>query len=85
MADNPLNLDSPREWYGMWWIPNEPETKVPGVLRYNLDNGLVLSLIEDFENKILVFQSNSSLPYHSLLASCRDDQDLIMESGFLFQ
>jgi hypothetical protein len=65
MANNPLNLDSPREWYETWWVSSEPEKKVPGVLRYNLDDGLILSLIRGSENKILVFQSNLSLSYHS--------------------
>jgi hypothetical protein len=34
MADDPLNLDAPGEWAGLWWLPGASQDKVPGVLRF---------------------------------------------------
>lgn len=49
MANDPLNLDTSAEWSGFWWLPDDPEYQVPGVLRYEPKDGLVLSLIGTFE------------------------------------
>lgn len=53
MATNdPLNLDGGGEWAGLWWLPDNPDEHVPGVLRYDPDGGLSLSLIGTFEDRI---------------------------------
>lgn len=51
MADAP-RLDKPAEWTGHWWLPEDPERAVPGVLRYEPGEGLRLALIGGFENRI---------------------------------
>jgi hypothetical protein len=52
MANDPLNLDESAEWAGLWWLPDAPDEQVPGVLRYEPEDGLVLSLIGAFEDRI---------------------------------
>lgn len=46
-------LDKPAEWTGHWWLPDDPERTVPGVLRYQPGEGLLLSLIGGFEDRIM--------------------------------
>lgn len=53
MASDPLNLDESGEWSGIWWLPGAPDEKVPGVLRYDSESGLSLSLIGAFENRVI--------------------------------
>ncbi len=53
MADDPLNLDEAGEWAGLWWLPEDPDEQVPGVLRYDPEGGLSLSLIGAFEDRIM--------------------------------
>jgi hypothetical protein len=53
MADDVLNLDESAEWSGLWWLPDAPDEKVPGVLRYEPGDGPVLSLIGAFEDRIM--------------------------------
>lgn len=53
MAIGPLNLDEPGEWAGLWWLPTAPDAQVPGVLRYDPEGALVLSLIGTFEDRIM--------------------------------
>ncbi|MDJ0356044.1 HEPN domain-containing protein [Paenarthrobacter sp. PH39-S1] len=50
---DPLNLDEVGEWAGLWWLPDAPGEQIPGVLRYEPDNGLTLSLIGAFEDRIM--------------------------------
>lgn len=45
-------LDLPAEWTGHWWLPEDPENPAPGVLRYEPDEGLQLSLIGGFEDRV---------------------------------
>jgi hypothetical protein len=52
MANEPLNLDKAGEWAGLWWLPDDPDEQVPGVLRYDPEGGLSLSLIGAFEDRI---------------------------------
>ncbi|QEU93320.1 HEPN domain-containing protein [Streptomyces kanamyceticus] len=52
MAKSLLNLDEASEWSGIWWLPDDPDQPLPGVLRYSPDDGLVLSLIGAFEDRI---------------------------------
>lgn len=51
MAEAP-RLDKPSEWTGHWWLPEDPERAIPGVLRYVPGDGLRLSLIGGFEDRI---------------------------------
>ena len=53
MANDPLNLDQSAEWAGLWWLPDDPDQQVPGVLRYEPEDGLVLSLIGAFEDGVM--------------------------------
>lgn len=57
MTNDPLNLDGAGEWAGLWWLPDDPDERVPGVLRYDAEDGLSLSLIGAFEDRIM---SNSA-------------------------
>ena len=57
MADDPLNLDDPGEWAGLWWLPEEPENKVPGILRYLPNGRIELSLIGAFEDRLMTHTS----------------------------
>lgn len=53
MTNNPLNLDETVEWAGLWWLPDDPEEKVPGILRYDGEGSLFLALIGAFEDRII--------------------------------
>lgn len=48
MVNNPLNLDETAEWVGLWWLPDNPDKRIPGTLRY--DGQGSLSLIGEFED-----------------------------------
>lgn len=52
-VNDPLDLAVAAEWSGLWWLPNDPAHQVPGVLRYDPDGGLRLSLIGAFEDRIM--------------------------------
>lgn len=52
MSNDPLKLDESGEWAGLWWLRDEPDEQVPGVLRYDGKGGLLLSLIGAFEERI---------------------------------
>ena len=53
MATNdPLNLDEAGEWAGLWWLPDTPDAQIPGILRYDAEGGLSLSLIGAFEDRL---------------------------------
>jgi hypothetical protein len=51
MTNDPLNLDEAGEWAGLWWLPDDPDETVPGVLRYDADGGLSLALIGAFKGE----------------------------------
>jgi len=53
MSRDPLNLRDEGEWAGEWWLPDEPEHRVPGTLRYTAEDGLKLILIGAFEDRIM--------------------------------
>jgi len=53
MANDPMNLDASADWAGLWWLPDDPDHQVPGVLRYEPGDGLVLSLIGTFEDRLM--------------------------------
>ena len=52
MPEKP-RLDKSAEWTGHWWLPEDPEAAVPGILRYDPVEGLRLDLIGGFEDRIL--------------------------------
>jgi hypothetical protein len=64
MSNDPLNLDETGEWAGLWWLPDNPDETVPGVLRYDADGGLSLSLIGAFEDRIMSNPGPGVTAYH---------------------
>ncbi|WP_162293082.1 hypothetical protein [Actinophytocola xinjiangensis] len=64
MANDPLNLDESGEWAGLWWLPDNTDEQVPGVLRYDLEGGLSLSLIGAFEDRITSTPARGVTMYH---------------------
>ena len=52
MTNDPLKLDESGEWAGLWWLPETPDERLPGVLRYDGKGGLSLTLIGAFEERI---------------------------------
>jgi len=52
LINDPLKLDQHSEFEGFWWLPDKPDEKVPGILRYEPGSGLSLSLIGGFEDRI---------------------------------
>ena len=43
MTDHQLN--EAQEWTGQWWLPDDPDTKVSGILTYDPSEGIRLRLI----------------------------------------
>lgn len=64
MADDPLYLDRTGEWAGLWWLPEIPDEKVPGILRYDANGGLSLALIGAFEDRVTSNPSPGLTAYH---------------------
>lgn len=64
MANEPLNLDESGEWAGLWWLPDNADEQVPGVLRYDPEGGLLLSLIGAFEDRITSKPAPGVTMYH---------------------
>jgi hypothetical protein len=64
LANSPFNLDEAGEWSGIWWLPDNPDQTIPGVLRYSPDGGLVLSLIGAFEDRIMSTPSPGLTVFH---------------------
>ena len=52
VTNNPLNLDESPEWAGLWWLPEEPDKRVPSTLRYDGEGHVTLSIIGAFEDRI---------------------------------
>ena len=64
MPNDPPNLDNAGEWAGVWWLPDAPSEKIPGVLRYDPEDGLSLSLIGTLEDRILTTGSSGWAAVH---------------------
>ncbi|MEU9499551.1 HEPN domain-containing protein [Streptomyces sp. NPDC048196] len=64
MGSEPLNLDASGEWAGLWWLPEDPGCQVPGVLRYEPEGGLTLSLIGAFEDRVTTTPAPGVLMVH---------------------
>lgn len=64
MANDPLNLDESAEWAGTWWLPDDPDEQIAGVLRYEPATGLALSLIGAFEDRIMSSPSPGLVAVH---------------------
>lgn len=64
LANEPLNLDEAHERAGLWWLPEAPETQVPGVLYYDPEQGLTLSLIGAFEDRRMTTLSSGVTLVH---------------------
>lgn len=52
MSGRPLNLNEPFELAGDWWLSDNPENQVSGILRYDGEGSISLSLIGGFEDRI---------------------------------
>jgi len=50
VTESPLN--EARDWTGEWWLPDDPNTKVPGVLSFSPDEGLRLRLIGGWDYQV---------------------------------
>ncbi len=46
-----INLDEKLECKGYWWLPNNPDENVAGVLTYIPDEKILLELIGAFDSK----------------------------------
>lgn len=64
VANELPSLNEPGEWAGLWWLPGEADNKVPGVLRYDPERGLELSLIGTFEDRIFSQPSPGLTVFH---------------------
>ncbi|WP_353828212.1 HEPN domain-containing protein [Agromyces sp. SYSU T0242] len=51
MAEPTLN--EPQSWKGHWWLPEEPDHRVAGILTYDPGQGLHLSLIGGWEYRVM--------------------------------
>ncbi|PKY79131.1 hypothetical protein CYJ33_03065 [Alloscardovia omnicolens] len=64
MTNNPLNLDESAEWAGLWWLPEEPDKRVPSTLRYDGEGHVMLPIIGAFEDRITSSPAPSLTLYH---------------------
>jgi hypothetical protein len=48
----------------LWWLPDEPDERVPGILRYDAEGGLSLSLVGAFEDRIISNPAPGVTAYH---------------------
>ncbi|GAA4421874.1 hypothetical protein GCM10023169_15370 [Georgenia halophila] len=64
VTNDPLILDEVGEWAGLWWLPDDPDEHVPGVLRYDPEGGLSLSLIGAFEDRITSHPAPGVTAFH---------------------
>lgn len=58
-------LDHPGGWTGHWWLPDDPETVVPGILRYDPADGLDLTLIGGFDARVVRHDVEAGVSYVS--------------------
>jgi hypothetical protein len=63
-ANDPLNLDEEGEWAGLWWLADNPDDQVPGVLRYDAEGDLSLALIGAFEDRFVSTPAPGLTVYH---------------------
>lgn len=60
----PLHLAESHEWSGLWWLPDAPDERVPGVLRYDREGGPTLTLIGTFEDRVMTQVSSGVTAVH---------------------
>jgi hypothetical protein len=53
-------LSEPHEWTGKWWLPEQPDQKVAGVLTYDPDQGILLRLIGGWDYEVTLEMQNGS-------------------------
>lgn len=64
MVNDHLNLDESAEWAGLWWLVEDPDKKVPGILRYDGEGSLELLLIGAFEDRSMAISESVSKVQH---------------------
>ena len=64
MVNDHLNLDESAEWAGLWWLVEDPDKKVPGILRYDGEGNLALSLIGAFEDRGMAISESGLKAQH---------------------
>lgn len=64
MTIGPFHLAESFEWAGFWWLPEADTERVPGVLRYNQKDGLSLSLIGGFDERIMSITKDGTVAVH---------------------
>lgn len=64
MVNDHLNLDESAEWVGLWWLVEDPDKKVPGILRYDGEGNLALSLIGAFEDRGMAISESGLKAQH---------------------
>lgn len=64
IMNDPLHLDESFEWVGHWWLPDDLEKKVPGILRYDGEGGIALLLIGGFEDRVMSQSAYGIVSYH---------------------
>ena len=42
-------MKNENEYKGIWWLPEKPEEKIPGTLKFNNDDGVTLDLFGSFK------------------------------------
>lgn len=62
------------EHKGLWWVPSYSDEKVPGILKYSMDSGIILELIGHFRPV-----NNVKIPID---IDCFSDQEVI--NGFVY-
>jgi hypothetical protein len=59
-------LHEKRRWWGRWWLPENPEQKVAGVLTYKPEGGLRLRLIGGWEHRNITQQGGMTLVHEGM-------------------
>lgn len=62
--NDPFNLNEIGEWSGEWWLPHDPDNRLPGILKYDGKGNLSLSLIGAFEDRIVSNPAPGVYAYH---------------------
>jgi hypothetical protein len=56
-----FNHEKSARWVGHWWLPEDPERRIPGILEYEPDTGLLLTLVGGYQDPRLEEQADGSV------------------------